>query len=160
MAASSVASTRSARSASAGSCTTTVAVVPMARNERVVRSGSGRRGLRHEEVPPDVTVGEEVLAVGAEDEDEAPVFPELEVVPDPLVEVEVEADPEDEDERGSCRDWRRVGARPIVSHHDPDGHGGAGGREHHSPREGAQPRPDSVPLCGVSLCGRARLAWN
>ena len=47
-------------------------------------------------MPPDVTVGEEVLDVGAEDEDEAPVFPELEVVPVPL--LDVEADPEDEDE--------------------------------------------------------------
>lgn len=45
-------------------------------------------------MPPDVTVGDEELAVGADEEDEVPVFPEFDVVPDPL--LDVEADPDDD----------------------------------------------------------------
>ena len=66
MEASSAPSSRSAISAVAGSCTTTVAVVPMARKERAVRTlvrACGRG--RHRDVPPDVTDGRLWLMVGA-----------------------------------------------------------------------------------------------
>ena len=68
MASISVRSMRSASSACDGSGTTTVAVVPRARNDRVVRLEWRRRhgGRAHRDVPPEVTTGRFFVVVGGD----------------------------------------------------------------------------------------------
>ena len=129
--------------------------------------GAGRQhrlehvgALRHDEVPPDVTVGDEELVVGAEDDDEVADVARgsrgarrrrrragARRVDDDAAVARVA--------RTAALVRRRAGARVVVGHHDPMA-AVAPVAATTAPRVRARSRD----FGSVPLCGRARLGWS